>query len=113
MALKKRIKALQRAHAQGAGQGCERDAQAVKERAHARLVPEDTGALLGQSGEILAGGQLGHWISRGRGVAGCQVTLYGVWNGSRTRPTARMTPAAEQGKGLLRANVAKHVKGVI
>lgn len=76
------------------------------------LVPEDTGALR-ESGEILAGAQLGHWIVReGAGLpdARARYTEYGT---DKAPAQPHMTPAAEQGKGLLKTNVAKRVKGII
>jgi hypothetical protein len=112
MALQKSgLKALQRGIGKALDNAAKETAQSVLSVRNG-LVPEDTGALR-ESGEILAGGQLGHWIVReGAGLpdARSRYTEYGT---DRAPAQPHMTPAAEQGKGLLRANVAKHVKGVI
>lgn len=76
------------------------------------LVPVDTGELK-ESGEILAGPQLGHWVIReGAGLpdARARYTEFGT---ARQAAQPHLTPAAEQCKPILRANVAKRVKGII
>jgi HK97 gp10 family phage protein len=75
------------------------------------LVPVDTGDLL-DSGEVLAGPKLGHWIMReGAGLsdARARFTEYGT---SKQAAQPHMTPAAEQAKPILRQNVAKQVKAL-
>lgn len=112
MALKKTgLKALQR----GIGRALD---QAAKETATAvlsirdRYVPEDTGALR-ESGEVLAGSSLGHWIVReGAGLPDAR-SRYTEWGTDKAPAQPHMTPAAEQGKAVLKANVAKRVKGVL
>jgi hypothetical protein len=111
MPLKSRIKPLLRALPKALDQGAQDTAKFVLNVRNG-LVPEDTGALR-ESGEILAGSQLGHWIVReGAGLpdARAAYTEYGT---DKAPAQPHMTPAAEQGKDVLKANVAKRVSGVL
>lgn len=76
------------------------------------LVPVDTGALL-DSGEVLAGPSLGHWIMReGAGLpdARASFTEFGT---DRQIAQPHMVPAAEQARKFLPANVATEIKKLV
>lgn len=111
MPLKKAgLKAFQR----GMPQALDRAAHDTAEQALAirnGLVPVDTGELL-ESGETLAGPRLGVWVMREGATlpdARARFTEYGT---ATQVAQPHMTPAAEQARPLLKANVAKQIKAL-
>lgn len=112
MALKKtKLIALRRAIPQALDRAAKETAQAALQIRN-RLVPVDTGALL-ESGEIVAGPKLGHWVMReGAGLPDARAH-YTEWGTDKAPAQPHMMPAAEQARTLLPANVKKHVKAVI
>lgn len=112
MTLKKAgLQAFQRGLPKALDKAAEDTARAAK-KIRDGLVPVDTGALL-ESGEVLAGPQLGHWIMReGAGLpdARAKYTEFGT---QKQAAQPHMTPAAEQAKGMLRGFVAVRVRGIV
>jgi len=108
MALKKRgLQAFQRSLPQALDKGAEDTARQVLQIRNG-LVPVDTGALL-ESGEALAGPTQGHWIVReGAGLPDARAR-WTEWGTATQIAQPHLTPAAEQGRALLRRNVAARV----
>ena len=111
MPLKSKMGAIARALPKALDKAAKKGAERVKQ-VRDPLTPVDTAALL-ESGEVVAGPALGHWIFReGAGLPDARAA-YTEWGTDKAPAQPHVTPAAEQVRGELPALFAGAVKEAV